>query len=360
MPGIMIKSIKEMLSPTTKMAADTSDVSTDDRDNNDCSQRDHTEEACTAPVDQQNVSMSYHVCGSNQSTVNENTACGVLIKEQNIREQHVHNAEPSDGVTFSTDKGVKPKIRISVPAENGKTIVQVECANNKMTRCCYEQDDGQGRSLGSTWIFENVVHGLIESIVSDGDFIEFIDKLNELYRCKLKKMHNQSCLVLEFLHDTEEDRSRMIQDQEKVETMFKNFLQGIGKDAPSCSLQVSTEPATDNISDAKERAEDKEDAAALPSQSLSEDAKKRKLHPRSSGEKSELKKRKLTQGSSKEKSQHYKSEPTESTSLTGLTDRQLQVQVGSTLAYHYNHDRLYGVQQGSILSVTLFSITINS
>ncbi|XP_046555810.1 uncharacterized protein LOC124265057 [Haliotis rubra] len=272
MPGIMIKKIKEMLSPTTEMDPDTSDVSTDDIDNNDCPQRDGTEEACRPPVHQQNVSMEFkQILGSNKSDVNKCTTSGVFINEQHIREQHVHT-ESSDGVAISTDKGVKPKIRISVPAENGKTIVQVECANNKMTYCCYEQDDGQGRTLGSTWNFKNVVHGLIESIVSDGDFIEFIDKLKGLYSCKLKKMHNKSCLVLEFLHDTEEDRGRMMEDQETVKTMFKNFLQGIGKDAPSCSLQVCTEPATDNISDTRERAENKEDAAALPSQSLSEDA----------------------------------------------------------------------------------------
>ncbi|XP_046581737.1 uncharacterized protein LOC124289171 [Haliotis rubra] len=239
MPGIMIKALKKMLSPTKKMDADTCGGSTDDIDNNDCPQRDGTEEACTPPVDQQKASLNMDVKGAVHSDVKNNYTIGQL---------HVHKEELRNDVTIDYVQGAEPKIDISVPAKEGQTIIHVECTKNELSSCCYRHYDGRERPFRSIWTFENVPHGLIKFIMKEcPTYFKLTDELEKLYRSKFEKMHNKSCLVVEFLHDTEEDRDRMMQDQENVKTMFMEFLHGIGKDSPSCSLNVCSEPATVNI-----------------------------------------------------------------------------------------------------------------
>ncbi|XP_046555832.1 uncharacterized protein LOC124265084 [Haliotis rubra] len=280
-----------------KMDAHTCDGSTDDTDNNDCPQRDGTEEACTPPVDQQNVPLQFDVKGAVNSDVKNNYAIGQL---------HLHKEEVRKDVTMDYVPGAEPKIDISVPAKEGETIVHVECTKNELSSCCYGHYDGRERPFRSKWTFENVPHGLIKFIMKEcPTFFELIDKLEKRHRSKCEKIHNKSCLVVEFLHDTEEDRDRMMQDKENVKTMFMEFLHGIGKDAPNCSLNVCSEPAAVNIRDedvkeiiganprdtkftntsdsdsdsfvdaTDEIVEDTEQAANLPSTSQTEDAKER-------------------------------------------------------------------------------------
>lgn len=119
-----------------------------------------------------------------------------------------------------------------------------------MTNCSYEQQNGQEPPLRSKWTFKNVPHELMEVIMDDcDDFFNLIGELKKLYHCNFSKTHNKSYIVVEFLHDTEMDRNRMMQDKDKVKKMFQEFLHNIKKDAPNCTLEVSWEAAPPDVSD---------------------------------------------------------------------------------------------------------------
>ncbi|XP_048251168.1 uncharacterized protein LOC124131262 isoform X2 [Haliotis rufescens] len=181
---------------------------------------------------------SYTVKGSENSTIRDSTVIGVLNKTV------ITNEKQQEGVTCNvTAEGAKPRVKISVPAEDGGTVIHVECINGKLEQWLYSRKVDTENTFGSRWTFGNIPDGFMVVIINEeksDEFFDLIEKLEERYGCKVYKVYKK-CLVIEFRHETEEGRDRMIKEEETVRKMFQTFIDGINPNAPSCTLKVSTD-----------------------------------------------------------------------------------------------------------------------
>ncbi|XP_071097882.1 uncharacterized protein [Haliotis cracherodii] len=222
---------------------------------------------------------SYTVKGSENSTIRDSTVIGVLNKTV------IKNEKQQEGVTCNvTAEGAKPRVKISVPAEDGGTVIHIDCTNGELRHLSYYRKvKNIENTFGSTWTFRNIFADFMALIFNGGksdDLFDLFEKLKERFGGEVHTVL-QKCLVIEFLHETKEGRDRMIKEKETVKQMFQTFIEGIKPNAPSCTLEVSTEKETAPLSD-KPDTELKhiEQDVSVPSTSKNEKAQAQGMLPR--------------------------------------------------------------------------------
>ncbi|XP_046568689.1 uncharacterized protein LOC124277082 [Haliotis rubra] len=144
------------------------------------------------------------------------------------------------GLSCSPTEGANPKLKISVPAQDGGTLIYVDCSNAKVRDWYYRQNVDTEKAFVSIWTFGNIFDGFKPPIINGetGDALwDLTAKLIERYGCLLYKIY-KGCLVIEFLHETEEGRNKMINEQDTVKQMFQDFLESVKPNAPVCTLEV--------------------------------------------------------------------------------------------------------------------------
>ncbi|XP_046568652.1 uncharacterized protein LOC124277023 isoform X3 [Haliotis rubra] len=196
---------------------------------------DRSPDTATSKVGKNTSYTTTTVKGSENSTVTDSTVIGAA-----------HGCTFNQGekqkerLSCIITEGANPKLKISVPAQDGGTLIYVDCSNATFRDWYYCQNVDIEKAFASIWTFGNIFDGFKAPIINGetGDaFFDLTAKLMKRYGCLLYKVYKR-CLVIEFLHETEEGRNKMIKEQDTVRQMFQKFLESVEPNAPVCTLEV--------------------------------------------------------------------------------------------------------------------------